>query len=390
MTTNKNILIAALALIALACLRLSGAGVAQSPQPTVKLTTEPSVGQLLPFEAEAATPQLPARLTLQALNAAGKPLKGAKIHLTILTPPKNPWFSTDFPIVEGTKLLDIETIAPSGKLQVEQILPIRGKYELLVKVTPVVANQFKPIQQTLTLLVPENAVKWRNFGILVTILLLVGLGGGWIIGGKQKIQPGEIAPERVRLLLSGTTVIAIATLLFVNISAELAESQPHEHQSHEDSRQRENAAITTSSGIKLELTGDNNATVGQLAKFKIQAIDTKTNKPASNLALKIKTIQLEDNWVAFAYTGTTDAKGEFEWRHQFFDGAPHQVEVEFANKNRTATEFLPLQVNRAIAVQGIAPPLSVRLIALAYFTGIIGIGLLLGLRLRQRTAERFQ
>jgi len=389
MTTNKNILIAALALIALACLRLSG--IAQSPQPTVKLTTEPPIGQLLPFEAEATTPQLPVRLTLQALNAAGKPLKAAKIHLTILTPPKNPWFSSDFPIVEGTKLLDIETIAPSGKVQVEQILPIRGKYQLLVNVTPIVTNQFKPIQQTLTLFVPENPVKWRNFSILVTILLLVGLGGGWIIGGKQKIQPGEIAPERVRLLLSGATVIAIATLLFVNISAELAESQAHEHHSHEDSRQRENAAITTSSGIKLELTGDNNATVGQLANFKVLAIDTKTKKPASNLALKIKTIQLEDNWVAFAYTGTTDAKGEFEWRHQFFDGASHQIEVEFDHKNDTASEFIPLRVRvkKEIAVEGIAPPLPGRLIALAYFTGIIGIGLLLGLGLRQRTAEKF-
>ncbi|MCL1469977.1 hypothetical protein [Argonema antarcticum] len=390
MRKNKNILIAAIALMALASLRLSGAGIAQSPQPTVKLTTEPPVGQLLPFEAEATTPQLPVRLTLQALNAAGKPLKAAKIHLTILTPPKNPWFSTDFPIVEGTKLLDIETIAPSGKVQVEQILPIRGKYQLLVNVTPIVANQFKPIQQTLTLSVPENPVKWRNFGILVTILLLVGLGGGWIIGGKQKIQPGEIAPERVRLLLSGATVIAIVTLLFVNISAELAESQPHEHHSHEDSHPTENAAITDSSGIKLELTGDNNATVGQLANFKVQAIDTKTNKPASNLTFKIKTIPLEDNWVAFAYTGTTDAKGKFEWNHQFFDGAPHQVEVEFTDKNRASNEFLPLQLKRSIAVQGIAPPLSVRLIALAYFTGIIGIGLVLGLGLRQRTAERFQ
>lgn len=389
MTKNKILSITAIALMALMCFRLSG--VAQSPQPTVKLTTQPPVGQLLPFEAEAATPQSPVRLKLQAFDAVGQPVKNAKIQLTILTPPKNPWFTTDFPIVEGTKLLDIKSIAPSGEVQVEQILPIRGKYQLLVKVAPVVPYEFKTIKQTLTLSVPENPVKWRNFTILAAILLVVGFGGGWIIGGKQKIQLGEIAPERVRLLLSGVTVVAIAALLIVNISAEFAESQAHgSHHSHEASPSQETPTIVSSTGIKLELSGDSDATVGQVANFQIKAIDTKTGKPATDLPLKIKTTQLEDNWEPFAYTGTTDGKGTFEWQQQFFDGAPHQVEVEFSPKDDTANEFLPLRVKKAIAVEGVAPPLSVRLISLAYFTGIIAVGLVLGLRLQHRPAEKIQ
>ncbi|MBO3463212.1 hypothetical protein G7B40_031205 [Aetokthonos hydrillicola Thurmond2011] len=43
--------------------------------------------------------------------------------------------------------------------------------------------------------------------------------------GRQAIQSGETAPQRVRLLLRGLIiVVVIAALLFVNISAELGES----------------------------------------------------------------------------------------------------------------------------------------------------------------------
>src|SRR3712207_971377 len=113
----------------------------------------------------------PVRLTLQAVDAAGQPLENAKMHLQILTPPRNPWFPTDFPMVEGGQLLNMDVVAPKGELQIQQMLPIRGNYKLLVDVTPVVANAFPQIQQTLSLSVPESWVKYRNFGILVAILL---------------------------------------------------------------------------------------------------------------------------------------------------------------------------------------------------------------------------
>ena len=120
-------------------------GYSQSPSPTVRLIAEPPMGKIFPFEAEAKTPQSPVKLTLQAVDGTGKALTNAKIHLTLLTPPKNPWFSTDFPIVEGTELLDMEANAPQGELQIQQMLPIRGNYQLLVSVTPLVENAFAPI-----------------------------------------------------------------------------------------------------------------------------------------------------------------------------------------------------------------------------------------------------
>ncbi len=357
----------------------------QTPRPAVRLITEPPISQILPFEAEATKPQPPVRLTLQAVDAAGGVLENAKIRLQILTPPKNPWFPTDFPLVEGTELLNIEAVAPKGELQIQQMLPIRGNYQLLVDVTPIVANAFTPIQQTLTLSVPENGVKYRYFGMLAAILLVLGLGGGLVLGGQQQIQEGEIAPQRVRLLLSGAIIVAIATLLIVNISAERAESHTHGHHA-----QTKEPAVLQSQGVEARISGDVHATVGQPAKLAVQVIDTTTGQPASDVILNIKATQAEHGWVAFAYQGLTDAKGQLTWEQQFFDGAPHKIEVEVSPQPQATRQLSPLRVAKVIEVEGVAPPLKLRLIVLAYFTSIIVLGLVIGLKLRRRSVWRYE
>ena len=365
------------------------AGFSQVAQPKVQLTTEPGVNQIFPFEAEATQPQSPARLKLQVLDASEQPLENAKIGLTILNPPKNPWFTTDFPIVEGTKLLEMAAVAPKGELQFQQMLPIRGTYQLLVNVTPTLKNAFSPIRQTLTLVVPENWVKYRNFGILVAILLTVGVVGGLVIGEGQRIAPGEVAPQRVRLLLSGAIVVAIAVLLFVNVSAEIAQSGMSMPMSHmTQSVPSSDKPTTIQSGrLQLRLSGDDSATVGQPANFQVNVIDPKTSQPVADVFLKIQATQLEDNWLAFAYQGVPDPTGNFKWQQQFFDGAPHKIEVEVAPQANAARQFQPFQVAKTIEVEGVAPPLSVRSIVLAYLTGVVVVGLLLGIWLRRNRVK---
>jgi len=352
----------------------------QASQPSVRLSTEPPLNQILPFEAEASLTPSPVKLMLQAVDAAGQPLENAKIHLQILTPPKNFWFPTDFPIVEGTTLLNMEAVAPKGELQLQQMLPIRGKYQLQVDVTPMAANAFTRFQQTLTLSVPEHWVKYRNFGILAAILLVVGLVGGLVMGGQQQIQEGEIAPQRVRLLLSGAIIVAIASLLLINITAEVADSHTRGHYSHSV----QEPAMLESQGIKARISGDVEATVGQLANLAVQAIDTQTGQPVTDAIVNIKTTPLEDEWVAFAYQGVTDTQGSFKWEQQFFDGAPHNVTVEVSPQPQAQRQFSPLKIAQEIEVKGIAPPLQSRLIVLAYWTGIIVLGLVIGLQLRCR------
>jgi hypothetical protein len=381
------------ALISAACLVgiifYGWVGLTQLPQPSIQLTTSPSMGQIRPFEAEADHPQVPAQIALQGLDRAGHALENARIHLTLLTPPKTPWFTTDFPIVEGTPLLEMEALAPKGKLVLQQMLPIRGDYALRVSATPSVANAFSPIQETLNLSVAENWVKYRNLGILAAVLFAVGLGGGCAIGSGQKTRPGEIAPQRVRLLLSGLTMLAIAALLFVNISAEFAQSHGSMAMSHrtEPAPPSTQPARLNAQGLEVELSGASSATVGQLAKLQVSVMDAKNHQPVTDVLVRVKTTQLENNWVAFAYEGVPDPNGTFAWQQQFFDGAPHHIEVEVAPQPKATRQFKPLQVAQNIAVEGIAPPLQVRLVSLFYLTGLAGLGLLLGLALQRRRTQ---
>lgn len=359
------------ALISITCLVVSmlwgSIGTSQASQSSISLVTDPPIATVYPRHDLV-------RLSLQAQDSQGQPLKDAKFHVQLLTPAKTPWFTTDFPIVEGTTLLNLEANAPNGGISFQQVFPIRGTYHLLVDVTPSSAQSFEPIQQTLTISVPENPVKYRNFLILAAILLAVGLVGGWVIGQRQPIRSGEIAPQRVRLLLSGAIVVAIVALLTVNISAEFAASHHHHHETAASA-----SPIQQAQGLTLQLVGDSHATVGQLASLEVQATDAATGQPLNDVIFNVKAIQLEDNEPIWNYQGMPDATGKMTWQQQFFDGAPHRVEVVVAPQPSSPRQFQPFQASQDIEVDGIEPPMHTRLISLFYFTSIVVIGLLLSL-----------
>ncbi|MDZ8030022.1 hypothetical protein [Nostoc sp. DedSLP04] len=357
-------------------------GNSQVPTSRVLLSTNPPLERILPFEAEAEKLQSPVTLTLQAVDAAGKSLTNAKINLQILTPPRNPWLTTDFPIVEGTKLLEMNANAPDGKLEIQQMLPIRGNYQLLVKVSPLVANTFAAYEQSLNINVHENPIKYKYFAVIAAILLSLGLLGGWIIGGQEELQQGEIAPQSVRLLLSALTVVAIITLLVINISAEVAEAHGSEH--HSTSTEAIAPSSQKSQGLEINLEGDKNATVGKLANLALQVKDTATGQPITDVALQIKAIATEHNLTVFDYKGIPDEQGKLTWLEQFFDGSPHKIEVEATPIPGSSRQFTPVKVAQEVEVEAIAPPIYIRLIGLFYFTTFVGIGMAIGLLIQHR------
>jgi hypothetical protein len=357
-------------------------GNSQTPTSRVLLFTNPPLERILPFEAEAEKPQSPVTLTLQAVDAAGKHLENTKISLQILTPPRNPWLTTDFPIVEGTKLLQMNANAPDGKLEIQQMLPIRGNYQLMVNVSPLVANAFAPYQQTLNLNVYENPIKYKYFVVIAAILLSLGLLGGWVIGGQEELQQGEIAPQSVRLLLSALTVVAIVTLLVINISAEVAEAHGSEH--HPSSTEVIAPSSQKSQGLEISLNGDKNATVGKLANLALQLKDTASGQPIADVALQVKAIATEHNLTVFDYKGIPDEQGKLTWQEQFFDGSPHKIEVEATPLPGSNRQFAPVKVAQEVEVKAIAPPIYIRLIGLLYFTAFVGIGMAIGLLIQHR------
>ena len=74
-----------------------------------------------------------------------------------------------------------------------------------------------------------------------------------------------------------------------------------------------NSGLIESQGLKLELTGDENAIVGKTADFQAKLTDSQTNQPISDAVFSINSTQLENNWVTFAYQGVPDAKGLLAW-----------------------------------------------------------------------------
>jgi hypothetical protein len=367
----KNLRSAGLAfVVSLSCVILWFALPSHASQPSVQLQTEPSLIQSVPDETLT-------RIALKAVDANGHSLPNAQYQLQLFTPAKTPWFTSDFPMVEGTQLLELNVKAPSGELEFDQVMPIRGTYTLKVQVMPLTAGAFEPFEQLLQLPVTERSVKYRNAAILVGILILTGIGSGWIIGGHQSVQEGEIAPQSVRLLLSAAIAVAIVVLLFVNISAEFASAH-----SHGEMQTAMSPSVQRSPNLEIRLSGDRQAIVGQLSNQTIQVMNAKTGNPEVNVLVNAKTTFLEDNQQIFGFQSRTDDQGKITWNQQFFDGAPHQVVAEVTPPNGAV-----LQVSHEVEVEGIAPPLHVRLISLGYYIGFFVLSLFAGIGFQRRSSR---
>ena len=348
--------------------------------PTVRLRTDPVLDRVVPFQDAV-------KLTLEVVQEDGQPLENVRLQIQLDTPATTPWLTTDFPIVEGTTLLNLETIVPQGQFQFEQTLPIRGAYSIQVAVSPQVPGAFAPFTETLTFSVAENPEKYKNLAILLLILLSVGFTGGWVIGERQPLAPGEVAPQRVRLLLSGAIGVAILALVLINISAELAGAH-NDHSDHKTDH-KTNTDLSAapsryaSQTIKAELVGGN-AIVGQLLPLSVQLSDPATQLPVTDAVLQIYTIAVEDSELVSSFTASPDQQGNFSWQQQFFDGAPHQILVEVLPQANLGQPFQPFEVTEIIEVQAVEPPLLVRLISLTYLMGVLTIGFGSGFWLRQR------
>ncbi len=331
-------------------------------QVQLQLAAQPPLSGIIPA-------QQPVRLKLEAVDRQKTPIQQAQWQITLNTPPTNPWLTTDFPIVEGTTLLNAELKSAEDTLELETILPIRGAYRL--QATATAPGMDAPVTQTFVLNVPENPVKYRNAATLAVILLLLGLVGGWVIARQpQKREDSQELAQSVRLLLSGAAVAAIVALLAVNLSAEQAA------QSHAERSLNQNLSRTTAEvgSLKLEYLGDTIATVGKLADLSARLMDTRTNQPIQDVTFQLKAKDAEHGATVLAIAGKPNASGIFTWQQQFFDGAPHQIQIEALSP----TSSKPVTLTQAIEVEGIAPPMSVRLKTLGYMTAIVAIGMAIG------------
>ncbi|NBI29279.1 hypothetical protein [Chengkuizengella marina] len=122
-------------------------------------------------------------------------LDTAKVELTfteiengsaniLLNSPERKFFSpTDFPIVEGTELIESTILVENGKAEFDYMFPIRGNYEMTVEVLN--ENGIVAGTHLLNIHIPENPDEIQNAIVFVGVLFLFGFLVGLILTAKR-------------------------------------------------------------------------------------------------------------------------------------------------------------------------------------------------------------
>jgi hypothetical protein len=147
---------------------------------SVKITASPEISSIGP-DVDLA------KYTISVLDQSGEPIPYTKMLFTLDAPKKGWFFSTDFPLVEGTRLMESEVVLEDGTYTFDYIAPIRGEYQLNVKVsstekTPIA---FSPQEKEITFHLNENKNEVVNAIILIAILIGIGIVLGVIFAKSR-------------------------------------------------------------------------------------------------------------------------------------------------------------------------------------------------------------
>lgn len=173
-------LLAALAVAVLLALALAQA--ASAAGPTIALTTDPPLDQIVPDLTLA-------KVRIEVKDETGKPIPNVRIGFDLIAP-KSSFISTDFPVVEGTKLMNYELVAPQGAIEFTYLWPIRGKYDVILTAKPTEGSpvQFEPIRTQTSVSLNENPAERSNAVAFVAILAAFGLLSGLILGRSLRVK----------------------------------------------------------------------------------------------------------------------------------------------------------------------------------------------------------
>lgn len=339
------------------CLALVASTAAAAPEELqIRLTTAVPFAEIRPDRDAAA-------FTLTVTDAAGR-LVPARLHLA-LQAPRSGWFSTDFPLVEATDLFAGEVLAPDGRYTFTYLPPMRGQYRLQVEAWPLGATAAEPTRGTLTFTLRETPDEWRNLALLLSGLLVVGVVSGFIIGRSARaLGPGAGA------------LLALCLWL---LAAAPARAHERDDLAFDFPAAESNGEIA----VRLELTPHTSAT-GRLTEIQGAVTDPHSGQPVPNAQITLAMIHAEDGIQVFR-TLLPAPGGEFNWRHQFWDGAPHYLEIQ-VTPGPGGSAFTPLTRRVAVDVEGAAPPAAVKVKLMAWLLGVMTLGMLGGYRwgLRQR------
>ncbi|MDH3603755.1 MAG: hypothetical protein OEU26_29445 [Candidatus Tectomicrobia bacterium] len=343
--------------LALACVWLSTLtlGFAAETDLSVKVTSIPPLQRIRPDTDYA-------RVTLQVLQH-GQSLSAGHLEVNITSPGRTSWISTDFPMVEGTPLLSLASDLQDGMLTFDYLFPIRGVYQVDATVSPVPGGPDFPtttLQQTLQL--RENPAEVRNVWILIGGLLLLGGIGGALFARSASAR--EALPS----------IALLVVLIGLGMITPGSMADPDGQY-----------VVQGEGGWVLDVrTTPTHATVGQLLQFDVMlSKDGAVFPEATQTTLLLH--HVEDDKAVFETT-TRAQTGASSQRFQFFDGAPHTVTIRAQPVDQD--EVTPLQAVFEMEVEGLQPPMAVKIRTLFILIGVLAVGMAAGFFLLGSSKER--
>jgi hypothetical protein len=301
--------------------------------------TSPRAEQLHPF-GETAT------VSLLVTAADGRPVQQGWLVIGLEAPAPGHLFSTDFPVVEGSRLVDLRLPLKRGKAEWKYLFPIRGEYRMSVDY---ISAEGKQASKIFKFSIRENRVKWIILGSVMIGLFILGFIAGRIFSVSR--------PRRERS--AACLVLWIGCFFAFTAGATEQKIGPGKHAG------------------RLEIAP---ARVGQptLVRWRHLA-DESSMKPTVALTLVIT--HLEKEKTVFAVEKIPVSQ-EFAMNFNFTDGAEYKVS---AVADIAARESL--RNEQTISVTAVKPPTRAMVSALALFLVVIAGGVMAGRWSRVKAAS---
>lgn len=340
--------------IALVCFLLSAPLGAEEHQFYFK--TSPQLEQLRPF-GEAAT------VSLLVTTADGRPVQQGWLAISLDAPAPGRLVSTDFPLVEGTRLAELRLPLRNGKAEWKYLFPIRGEYRMSVDY---MTAEGKQASKTFNFRVRENRAKWIMLGGFIGLLFGLGFIAGRIFSS------GLARRRRAACLL----LWIICSLIFTGGYGAVPLSYP---------------GLKTASAAEPQIgrrryAGSieiGPARVGQPVSVRWRLIADE-NAPKAAVALTLIITHLEKERTVFAVEKIS-VPDDFSINFHFTDGAEYKISAiaDIAGRRSVRTE-------QTVSVTGVEPPTRAMIPALALFLAVIAAGIAAGRWTMRRKAMSVQ
>lgn len=268
-------------------------------------------------------------LSLLITGADGRPLKQGTVAVRLEAPHPGRVFSTDYPLVEGTVLSEMQLPLRQGRANWKQLLPIRGEYRLTVDV---VASDETKTSRAFTFNVRENQKKWLVLAGFSAGLFVLGFVAGRVFTG---VRAGAAMMIVGWALLTGETRVSSAQQSQADSPAALEVESPTVGKPGRVRWKRANTAEGAARTATMTLT------VTHLEKQKV--------------VLGVEKIAVDSEW---------------SMKFHFPDAGEYRVAAV-----GNVPGLAPMRSEQVIAVTGAEPAATAMFPALAYFVALIAVGL---------------